>query len=174
MVDENTSKKKFYEKNSIQEYYDLIMEEYSVERDKKNSFDSRAGIILGFLGIIVIYIFDGIKINELFNNLGDPIQLQPTLKILVVLVTIISFFVSLYYSIRVLNVEAYTGYKVSNITKDKLKNNSGIYTKALFVMEYKEVVMSYRANNLIKAKYLYKSIFSIAILIISTFIKNSF
>ena len=46
------------EETAILEYLDIVKSEYETERNKKQSFENRAGLIMALLGAICIFLFE--------------------------------------------------------------------------------------------------------------------
>ena len=53
--------------NSQNLYLDIVKNEYNLENNRKQSFETRAGLILAFLATLSTFLFDKVKLNSLFN-----------------------------------------------------------------------------------------------------------
>ena len=61
------------------------MSEYKIERDKKQSFETRAGIIMALLGATCGIFFKTIKLNNIIHLFFIPLSFIDLIKILSVL-----------------------------------------------------------------------------------------
>ena len=52
---------------AIVEYLEIVRSEYETERNKKQSFENRAGLIMALLGAICIFLFENLNYRILFR-----------------------------------------------------------------------------------------------------------
>ena len=55
------------EEMPILEYLEVVKSEYNNERQKKGSFESRAGISFAFIGTLCVFLLDEIKISDIIR-----------------------------------------------------------------------------------------------------------
>ena len=81
------------DETAILEYLDILKTEYSFERDKKQSFESRAGGLLALLGAICIFYFQNIDVKDLVDMFFEPLTLVALIRIIAGVAMIISLIV---------------------------------------------------------------------------------
>ena len=70
------------EETAILEYLDIVKNEYETERNKKQSLENRAGLIMALLGAICIFLFEKVKLNDIFSLATLPLNFLILTKIL--------------------------------------------------------------------------------------------
>ena len=55
------------EDTAIVEYLEIVKSEYETERNKKQSFENRAGLIMALLGAICIFLFEKVNLRDVIH-----------------------------------------------------------------------------------------------------------
>lgn len=140
-IKEKQSREKIIIKNKL-EYLESFKKEYDNERIKKQSLETRAGIIITMLGGLFIF----------FKN---PSCLINYLKFLLILAIIIYFILIFYQLINILNIQNYAGFDVKPPIEYNLEYND---TLDDLLLTYKEIIIVHRENNSKNAIFLSKAI----------------
>ena len=136
----NQPKKIKIEETTIQEYFEVVQKEYEYERNKKQSFENRAGIVLTAVGGILVFILERVPIKEVFltSNFG----LKDLVAILVYCGFVVTFF-NLYRVIKVDKHDTLDIYEINNqlMIKDRVNGTASI------VLTDVNVIKSHRVLN---------------------------
>lgn len=52
---------------TILDCLDIMKHEYEIERNKRQSFETRSGLVITILAALCIFIFDRVSISDIFN-----------------------------------------------------------------------------------------------------------
>ena len=149
---------------SIEEYLDLFSKQYFLETSKKQSLESRSGIILSFVVAFSIMLFD--KVNLKFINSTDSVMIFAVfMRLILCFVCYIFDFLSILYSalniltlgIKHLNIDIYSN---TYLSREKIDGLVDIFNT------YKDLIKDYRRVNGIKAKRLNKSVLFLILCVI--------
>lgn len=116
--EQRISDKTLYDLTSISECLTVSMHEYGIERNKKDSFDNRAGLIITVLLAIVLAIHDKISFRITFAKLNDPLTFILFLEIITTIFIYLFLTVSLYYAIRIIIVKPINNFNISTLNTD--------------------------------------------------------
>lgn len=104
-IKEKQSREKIIIKNKL-EYLESFKKEYDNERIKKQSLETRAGIIITMLGGLFIFLINDLELFKyLFIFFKNPSCLINYLKFLLILAIIIYFILIFYQLINILKTE---------------------------------------------------------------------
>lgn len=158
------------ENTCIKEYLEIVKEEYQIERGKRQSFESRAGIIITILTALCIFMFDKIQIS---NIIGLMVQEQCSffdfLQIITGVVAYVGFIVALLYALKTITIRKYSNFNVAAIKEEKMAKPV-IEGCIELVNSYKNIIIAHREENEKSAKYLKKAYISIFVSIIAIII----
>lgn len=149
----------------INEFYQLIQNEYACERERKQSIETRSGIILTVSMALFVFVIEKVSLKEIFSSFEDTLTFSLLIKILSGLSTYISYFLSVIFSILSLKSKTYAFYNVGNITTARLLSDR-ISTFGQLILDFVEIIKTNRATNNKKVKSFNWSILWLVICII--------
>lgn len=151
--DNREEDRKLYDLTSLLECLNVAINEYNLERNKKQSFDNRAGIIITVFAAIIISIYDKIPIQGILVDMYSPLTFALLLKIIIGCLIYISLILSFGLSVRIIAVKSSENFDI------KIINNEIIYAAKIdsvskFLEIYLKLVYTHRNNNQSVAKLL--------------------
>lgn len=147
---------------ALEPYFELVQNEYNHERNKKQSFEARSGIILSVIAAIIAIVFDRIKIADIFPSLTTPLTFMTFIQIVSGFGIYVSLAISIYFSLKTIFTKKYATYDVSTITSDVLGNNKNIEMGKI-IITYCKIINEHRILNEEKAKSLSRSVVFLAL-----------
>lgn len=148
------------------EYLDIIKSEYEIERNKKQSFESRASLIITILGAICVFVFDKINFSQIYEITQKPLYLLGLIKIIFIAVVYLSFIFTIIMLLKAINVDKYENFEVSKIDEE-LITEARLLGVMRLVLTYKKIILNHREINEKKAKSLKKSFLGALVTIVS-------
>ncbi len=161
--------RKLYDLTSISECLSVAMHEYSIERNKKQSFDDRAGIIITIFAAIIIVIYDKIPLAEIIEKMYQPLTLIILLQIITGCLFYIGLIASLIHAVMIIAVKPSKGFDLSIISSEFIWT-AKIYSVSKLLETYLSLANIHRSKNEDIAKELVISQRSMIISIISLMI----
>ena len=154
------------EEMPILEYLEVVKSEYNNERQKKGSFESRAGISFAFIGTLCVFLLDEIKISDIIKIFNIPMTFIDFLKITSGLLVYLSLLISMFYLIKTIRTSQHSNFETNRIDEVLLAENrtDGV---AKIIFTYRDVIKQHREANEKRAKYYQISLYSIAAMLIS-------
>lgn len=145
-------------------YLEVVKSEYEIERNKKQSFENRAGIILALLGAICIFLFEKVQLNKIFSLLTSTLNFLIFLKISSGILAYICFIFTTMTIIKTITVDKHLCFEVKNIDMALLKESrwKGVYK---IINTYKKIIAQHKELNEKRAKAFKMSLYSIVITI---------
>lgn len=153
----------------INEYYELVLHEYNNERGRKQSIESRSGILLSLETAFFAIIFDKKILSNIFSLFSQPLTFISLIEILTGLAFYVFFFISILFSLLSLKIKSYAFYNVSRITTAALMAKR-VPAVGQIILDIVEAIGINRQENEKKAKYFNNSIICIVICIACLFI----
>lgn len=150
----------------INEYYQLILNEYNIERDRKQSIETRSGIILSLIATFFAFVLEKIKLSEIFELAKQPLTFSLLLLIISGLVFYVAFLASILFSLLSIKIKTYAFYNVAQITTAKLMAKR-VPAMGQIILDFVEAIQNNRIINDKKAKYFNWAVISLVICIIS-------
>lgn len=154
---------------AIPEYLEIVKSEYIIERDKKQSFENRSGILLALLSALSIFIFEKIKINDIIVLFNLPLTFLTLLKILLGLLIYLFFCSSFLAIIKTIAAKKHDNFEVKNINESLLLENRKD-ALARLILTYRDIIVQHRAINEKRSKWYIASLYSVFVTLISTII----
>ncbi|MDD7410094.1 MAG: hypothetical protein SOY60_05000 [Fusobacterium gastrosuis] len=157
------------------EYLELFKKEYEFERIKKQSFESRAGLILTILATLFTFLFEKLGITSDFIEIikKDSLTILLGIKFLNIILIIVFLGFTVNYLIKIINVQSHNNYDIDSEI-DYTEEYSLILKDLLY--NHKLIINSFRSNNEKKAEYFRHSlkhlIFTFILFIIYAFLKE--
>lgn len=144
------------EDTTVFDCLEIVQKEYEIERAKRQSFETRAGIIITLLAAICVFMFEQINLIEIVCSFELPLTLHILLYDLSAAGVYVCFGFALYYAIKTIDVKVYNNFNVSAINegfmgKPRLEGCIEI-TKS-----YRDIVIQHRQVNADSAKSLSNS-----------------
>lgn len=147
---------------TILDCLDIMKHEYEIERNKRQSFETRSGLVITILAALCIFIFDRVSISDIFELMTGPCTFIVFIKILSGVAIYISFVLSLYFVIKTINVKAYKNLNVSAIN-ECFMGKPRIEGALKLVHAYRDIIMQHRNINQTSANNLKASIYWVAV-----------
>lgn len=161
--------RRLYDLTSLSECLTVAMHEYDLERNKKQSFDNRAGIIITIFAAIGITLHDKIPITELIEQMSQPLTFLILLDIIMGCLVYVSLISSLIFAVSIVAVKGTNNFNISIINGDFI-SSAKIDSVSKLVETYLNLVRNHRKKNGLIAKRLAYSqwamIFSIVLILV--------
>lgn len=146
-----SDKKKFLsqvciENTCILDCLEVVQNEYDIERNKRQSFETRSGIVVTILAALCIFVFEKVNIPEILTLLTEPCTFLLALKILSGVAVYLGFIVSLVFAIKTVNVKEFDNFDVTQI-KESLMGTPRIEGVIRLTMAYREIIIQHRNVN---------------------------
>lgn len=154
---------------AMEEYLNTVKMEYQFERDKKQSFESRAGILLTLLGAISIFYFQTMNFHDILILCNKTLTFCVLIKIITGLTVYAAFIVALWEILQTLCVRRLHNFEVKGINEALLKEER---TDAIarLIFTYKEIIVNHRESNESRSRKYRTALKAIFVLIVSTVI----
>ena len=134
------------DQTAMPEYLEVIKNEYEIERAKKNSFENRSGIILAFLGVLSVFIFEKIPINTIISMMNSNLTFLLLVRIIAGILSYLGFFFALGAIIRTIAVQKQSNFEVKNIDEDLLTEVK-IVSLCKLIFTYRDIIVQHRSLN---------------------------
>lgn len=159
------------ENTAIVEYLDVVKTEYQIERDKKQNFDTRAGLIITLLGAICIFLFEKINLKDIFSPIltQTPLTFILLLKILSGLIVYFGFGYTVLMTIKTINIKSQHNFEVKNINESLLVEQR-LVGLCKIISTYRDIILQHRELNEKRAKAFKNSIYGISVTLFSIII----
>ncbi|MBZ4646717.1 MAG: hypothetical protein JG777_2206 [Clostridia bacterium] len=144
--DSREEDRRLYDLTSISECLNVAMNEYNLERNKKQSFDNRAGIIITVFAAIIISIYDKIPITEIIADMYRPLTFALLLQIITGCLIYISLISSFAFAVRIIVVKSSENFDI-RIINNELIYAAKIDSVSKFLEIYLNLVYMHRKNN---------------------------
>lgn len=151
------------------EYLEIIKSEYENERNKKQSFENRAGLIMALLGAICIFLFEKVQLKDVFALMTIPVTFIDLLEIFSGFAVYVGFIFTMTTIIETIVVKQHNNFEVKNITESLLiEQRIGALCRLIFT--YRDIILQHRALNEKRAVAFKKSIIGISVTLVSVII----
>lgn len=144
---------RLYNLTSMSECLTVAMHEYDIERDKKQSFHNRAGIIITIFTAIGISIYDKVPLLQILSRISQPLTFNLLLQLIIVSLIYICLIISLLFSVKIISVGYSDNFDV-NIISTEFISIAKIYSVTRLLEGYLELVLNHREKNEKTAKKL--------------------
>lgn len=154
---------------AIKEYFEIVNTEYQNERNKKQSFESRAGLLLTLLSAICIFYFQSIKIKDIVLLFDQTLTFALLLKILSGIMIYLLFVLTFIAIINTITTKRHSNFDVKNINEGLLvEKRIDALTRLIFT--YRDIIQQHREINESRAKWYKMALCCTFGLLISTII----
>jgi len=169
-VEVSTSTVSIDESNTaIPEYLDIVKSEYEIERNKKASFENRAGIILALLGAICIFLFEKVKIDEIIKLMKVSMTFIILIKIVSGFLVYGGFIFTMIMILETIIVKKHQNFEVKNIN-ERLLAEKRIDALAKIIFTYRDIIVQHREMNEKRAKSFRRSLYGCLVTLVFTII----
>lgn len=131
---------------AIIEFLDVVKSEYEIERNKKESFENRAGIVLALISALCVFVFEKIKISDITLMCAQTMTYTTWLKITTGLITYFSLGVALICSFLTIRTKKHLNFQVGNIDLPLLKQKR-LKSIVLIIKTYRDIILQHRELN---------------------------
>lgn len=150
----------------INEYYQLILNEYNNERDRKQSIETRSGLILTLIATFFAFVLEKIKFSGILSLVNQPLTFCLLITIISGFVFYVAFFTSILFSLLSLKIKTYAFYNITKINTATLMAQR-IPAMGQIILDFVETIQNNRKVNDRKAIYFNRAVISLVICIIS-------
>ncbi|KLU55473.1 hypothetical protein EL84_25870 [Paenibacillus sp. VT-400] len=133
-----TDNKKRYESGPF--LLTVIQAEYEYELERGRSIESRTGIFIAFLGALLVFMLEKLKLPKFTGKTYTLIEATPfVLSFLFFVGALLTILISVYMFIKVLSVKTHKRLKLSGFTAARANENENALATAIMV-DYQQVV----------------------------------
>ena len=151
---------------AINEYLAIVRSEYEIERNKKQSFENRAGLIMALVGATCIFVFEQINLSSVFLLLFAPMTFLVFLKIVSGFGVYIGFAFTMTMIIRTISIKQHDNFEVKNIDEELLSEHRAPALIRI-IKTYRAIIMQHRELNEIRAKSFRWSLYGVTATLIT-------
>lgn len=152
---------------AIPEYLEVVKSEYETERNKKQSFETRSGLLLTLLGAIMIFYFQSIKLTDIFILFSKPLTFTLWVKIISGCSIYGTFIFTFIAIINTISAKKHDNFETNGINEQLLvEDRINAMTRLIFT--YREIIQQHRISNEKRAKWYIASLLSMLLLLLST------
>lgn len=154
---------------ALSEYFEVVKNEYEIERNKKVSFENRAGIFLALVGTLGTFLFDKVQIKGIIHLLSIPLSFGILMKIVSCFLVYLSLAFTMFYLIKTITVKQHHNFEVRNIDEVLLAENR-INALARIIFTYRDIICQHRQVNENRAKTFRRSLYGVIVMLVATII----
>lgn len=154
---------------AIVEYLEIVRSEYENERNKKQSFENRAGLIMALLGAICIFLFEKVKLQEIISLMVEPLTFLKLAKIISGLAVYVCFAFTMIMLVFTIIVKQHNNFEVRNID-ESLLGEQRLVALCRLVLTYKSIIIQHRGLNEKRAVAFRRSLYGICATLVSIII----
>lgn len=152
---------------AIPEYLEVVKSEYEIERNKKQSFETRSGLLLTLLGTIMIFYFQSIKLIDIFILFSKPLTFTLLVKIISGCSIYGTFVFTLIAIINTISAKKHDNFETNGINEQLLmEDRTNAMTR--LILTYRKIINQHRISNEKRAKWYIASLRSMLLLLLST------
>ena len=151
---------------AIIECLDVVKNEYQTERNKKQSFENRAGLVMALLGVICIILFEKIQLRDIYDLTILPLTFLNLLIIFSGTAAYFGFLFTMIELVKTISVKAQDNFEVKNID-ESLLSELRISALCKIIFTYRDIILQHRALNEKRATMFKKSLYGISFTLIS-------
>lgn len=154
------------EDTAIEEYLEIVKNEYETERNKKQSFENRAGLIMALLGAICIFLFEKVELSDIIALMTISLTFTDLIKIISGLAVYGSFIFTIIMIIKTINVKQHSNFEVKSIDEILLAEQR-LVALCKIIFTYRDIIIQHRELNEKRAFAFRMSLYGISITLIS-------
>lgn len=134
------------EETAILEYLDIVKSEYEIERNKKESFENRAGIVLALVGALCVFVLETIPLGDIVSMFPTPMTFQILLKIVFGITVYVSIAVSIIRAFLTITTRKHDNFEVKDID-EVLLSIDRMTSLAKIIFTYRDIISQHRDLN---------------------------
>lgn len=157
------------ENTAMPEYLEVVKSEYEIERNKKQSFETRSGLLLTLLGAVLVFYFQSVKLSNIIALFSQPLTFIILLKILSGCSIYGLFLFTLISILQTLSAKKHDNFETKGINEQLLSENRKD-ALARLIFTYRDIISQHRMSNEKRAKWYIASLRSVLLLLLSTII----
>lgn len=142
---------------AIVEIFESLRTEYQNERTKKNSFETRSGFIIAFLGVVLVFLLEKVSLGIIKDVFNNTILRSILIKLVLVISIYGSLFLTFYMTFKTIDSKQYGSIDVSKFD-EKFYKKAHYDACKILAESYKNCIMQYRTVNEENSQYLRRSI----------------
>ena len=131
---------------AIDKCLDILQSEYIIERNKKTSFESRAGVILALIGTFCVFLLENVEISEISALIEMPLTFQSLVKIVSGILMYLCLLVSLGASLYILVAKKFMNFEVKSVNDELMAKQREDALKEL-INAYRDIISHHRMVN---------------------------
>ncbi|MCU7206560.1 MAG: hypothetical protein ACLRLE_03860 [Turicibacter sp.] len=152
---------------AIEEYFDIVKSEYDNERNKKQSFENRAGLLLALIAAFCAFILENVKIVEVLSLMNSTVVFFGGIKIISGVVVYIGIAVTLINIFKVINVKKHDNFEVKDIN-EVLLVEPRIIALCKIIFTYRDIIIQHRTLNEERAKNFRNAVYGVSVMMLFT------
>lgn len=159
--------KKFdIQQTSINECLSIVQNEYQLEKNIKQSLETRAGSLLTVAGTLCVFALGKVSLAEMIKVVNQPISFIMAVKILSCFIFYLAYLLLIVNLLKVIGVDKYSKFEVKNIDADFIISNK-LESSIKIIITYRDIITQYREQNKLKANKFKWAILNLAIVLAS-------
>lgn len=131
---------------SIVECLDIIRSEYEIERNKKQSFDNRAGLLITIIAAVCIFVLKDISLKDIGILMKAPLTFPLLVKILAGINLYLSFIITVIAVLFVICTRQYDNMEVASFN-EKLYFQPKRECLTRLIIAYRDIIVQHRKIN---------------------------
>lgn len=160
-------------KTAIEECFDIVKSEYKIERNKKQSFENRAGFIITFLGVICVFLLGEVQLKEVFSLKTVSLTFLDFVKILSGLMVYACILFTMVMLIKTITIKPHANFDVRSINETLLEKERLTVLREI-IFAYKKIIIQHRTQNELRAKDFRNSLYGLSATLIFIIIYITF
>ena len=154
------------EDTAIDECLSVVKSEYETERNKKQSFEIRVGLIMTLAGSLMLVFLGQIQLKDVFPLMTDILTFINLIKIIAGWLVYLGFGYTMWMLVKTINVKPHDNFAVHLINESLLKEQRTLVLKRI-IFTYRDLILQHRTINEKRAESFKRSLYSILVTFIS-------
>lgn len=154
------------EDTAIDECLSVVKSEYETERNKKQSFEIRVGLIMTLAGSLMLVFLGQIQLKDVFPLMTDILTFINLIKIIAGWLVYLGFGYTMWMLVKTINVKPHDNFAVHLIDESLLKEQRTLVLKRI-IFTYRDLILQHRTINEKRAESFKRSLYSILVTFIS-------
>ena len=154
---------------AIPEYLEIVKSEYENERNKKQSFENRAGLVMALVGAICIFIFEKVQLKDVFMLMNVPLTFYDLTKIASGLAVYGALLFTLIMLLKTIMVKQHHNFEVKSLNEN-LVTEQRISALCRLTFTYRDIIVQHRELNEMRAKSYRRSLYGVSVILVAAII----
>ena len=151
---------------AIIECLGVVKSEYETERNKKQSFEIRVGLIMTLAGSLILVFLGQIQLKDVFPLMTDILTFLKLIKIIAGWLVYLGFGYTMWMLVKTINVKPHDNFAVHLIDESLLKEQRTLVLKRI-IFTYRDLILQHRTINEKRAESFKRSLYGILVTFIS-------